>query len=169
MSAAQSRLQSVATSESAVLAILCIGVFSTALDQTVVVAALPSVMIDLEIPLTDLDKASWIVTGYLISYTVAMPLAGRLSDVYGRVRMFQAALLLFALGSALVAVAPNFEWIVSARVMQAAGGGATVPIAADRRVSLRTYTHQDPREIRVFGADADVAVGDTVELYAAVL
>ena len=92
------------------------------------VAALPSVMIDLEIPLTDLDKASWIVTGYLISYTVAMPLAGRLSDVYGRVRMFQAALLLFAIGSALVAIAPNFEWIVGARVLRAAGGGATVPI-----------------------------------------
>ena len=110
------------------LGVLCVGVFSTALDQTIVVAALPSVMIDLEIPLTDLDKASWIVTGYLISYTVAMPLAGRLSNVYGRVRMFQAALLLFAIGSALVAVAPNFEWIVGARVLQAAGGGATVPI-----------------------------------------
>jgi MFS family permease len=63
-------------------------VFSTALDQTVDVAALPSVMVDLEIPLTDLDTASWIVTAYLISYTVAMPLAGRLSDVHGRVRMF---------------------------------------------------------------------------------
>ena len=128
MSAAQSRLTSLGSSQSVVLAILCVGVFSTALDQTVVVAALPSVMVDLEIPLTDLDKASWIVTGYLISYTVAMPLAGRLSDVYGRVRMFQAALLLFAVGSALVAVAPNFEWIVIARVLQAAGGGATVPI-----------------------------------------
>ena len=55
-------------------------------------------------------------------------------------------------------------------IHNAAGiGGATIPIAADRRVSLRTYTHQDPRELRVFGADADVAVGDTVELYAAVL
>ena len=120
------------------LGVLCVGVFSTALDQTVVVAALPSVMIDLEIPLTDLDKASWIVTGYLISYTVAMPLAGRLSDVYGRVRMFQAALLLFAIGSALVAVAPNFEWIVGARVLQAAGGGATVPIGLAMAVGAVT-------------------------------
>ncbi|MCY4624724.1 MAG: MFS transporter [Chloroflexi bacterium] len=102
--------------------------FSTALDQTVVVAALPSVMVDLEIPLTDLDRASWIVTAYLIAYTVAMPLAGRLSDVYGRIRMFHAALLLFAIGSALVALAPNFPWVVSARVLQAIGGGATVPI-----------------------------------------
>ena len=129
MNALKSGRASLASSESAVLAILCLGVFSTALDQTVVVAALPSVMIDLEIPLTDLDRASWIVTGYLISYTVAMPLAGRLSDVHGRVRMFQVALLVFAIGSAFVAVAPNFEWIVLSRVAQAAGGGATVPIA----------------------------------------
>ena len=85
------------------LGILCLGVFSTALDQTVVVAALPSVMVDLEIPLTDLDRAAWIVTAYLVAYTVAMPLAGRLSDVYGRVRMFQAALVVFSIGSAFVA------------------------------------------------------------------
>ena len=128
MKSARSGLMALGSSQSVVLGILCLGVFSTALDQTVVVAALPSVMVDLEIPLTDLDKASWIVTAYLVSYTVAMPLAGRLSDVYGRVRMFQAALVLFAIGSALVAVAPNFPWVVTARVLQAAGGGATVPI-----------------------------------------
>ncbi len=128
MTAARARISAVGSSSTVVLTILCLGVFSTALDQTVVVAALPSVMLDLEIPLTDLDRASWIVTGYLVSYTVAMPLAGRLSDVYGRVRMFQAALLLFAVGSFLVAIAPTFEWIVVARVIQAFGGGATVPI-----------------------------------------
>ena len=128
MNAVRSRLTSLGSSQSVVLGILCLGVFSTALDQTVVVAALPSVMVDLEIPLTDLDRASWIVTGYLVSYTVAMPLAGRLSDVHGRVRMFQLALILFSIGSAFVAVAPNFPWVVSARVMQAIGGGATVPI-----------------------------------------
>ena len=121
-------LTSIESSQTAILGILCLGVFSTALDQTVVVAALPSVMLDLEIPLTDLDTAAWIVTGYLVSYTVAMPLAGRLSDVYGRVRMFQAALVVFAVGSAFVALAPNFSWIVVARVVQAFGGGATVPI-----------------------------------------
>lgn len=128
MNAVRTRLSALASSESVVLAIICLGVFSTALDQTVVVAALPSVMVDLEIPLTDLDRASWIVTAYLVSYTVAMPLAGRLSDVYGRVRMFQAALVLFSIGSGLVAVAPDFPWVVSARVLQAIGGGATVPI-----------------------------------------
>ena len=128
MSGVRSALSRMGSSQSVVLGILCLGVFSTALDQTVVVAALPRLMVDLEIPLTDLDKASWIITGYLVSYTVAMPLAGRLSDVYGRVRMFQAALVVFAIGSGLVALAPNFNWIVPARVIQAVGGGATVPI-----------------------------------------
>ena len=128
MNAARSALASLRSSQSVVLGIICLGVFSTALDQTVVVAALPSVMVDLKIPLSDLDRAAWIVTGYLVSYTVAMPLAGRLSDVYGRVRMFQVALVVFSIGSALVALAPNFPWIVSARVLQAFGGGATVPI-----------------------------------------
>ena len=130
------RLASLGSSQPVVLGILCLGVFSTALDQTVVVAALPSVMVDLEIPLTDLDKASWIVTAYLVSYTVAMPLAGRLSDVYGRVKMFQAALVLFSVGSAFVALAPNFPWVVSARVLQAIGGGATVPISLAMAVGV---------------------------------
>ena len=128
MSGLRQRLTSLGSSESVVLTVLCLGVFSTALDQTVVVAALPGVMVDLEIPLTELDRASWIVTAYLVAYTVAMPLGGRLSDVHGRVRMFQAALVVFSVGSAFVALAPNFGWIVSARVVQAIGGGATVPI-----------------------------------------
>ena len=128
MTGARQRLASLGSSQSVVLGVICLGVFSTALDQTVVVAALPRVMVDLEIPLTDLDKASWIITAFLVSYTVAMPLAGRLSDVHGRVRMFQAALVVFAIGSALVAIAPNFTWVVPARVLQAMGGGATVPI-----------------------------------------
>ena len=127
-SSLRAQISSLGSSQTIVLSIICLGVFSTALDQTVVVAALPSVMVDLEIPLTDLDRASWIVTGYLVAYTVAMPLAGRLSDVHGRIRMFQWALVLFSIGSGLVAVAPDFEWVVSSRVLQAIGGGATVPI-----------------------------------------
>ena len=142
MNAARSRLARLASSESVIIGIICLGVFSTALDQTVVVAALPSVMVDLEIPFTDLDTASWIVTAYLISYTVAMPLAGRLSDVYGRVRMFQAALVLFSIGSGLVAVAPDFPWVVAARTLQAIGGGATVPIGLAMAVAAVQPRHR---------------------------
>ena len=142
MNAARSRLTSLSSSQSVVIAIICLGVFSTALDQTVVIVALPTLMVELEVPLTDLDTATWIITGYLVSYTVAMPLAGRLSDVYGRVRMFQAALLVFAIGSAFVALAPNFQWIVAARVIQAVGGGATVPIGLAMAVAAVAPHHR---------------------------
>ena len=111
-----------------ILAVVCLGVFSTALDQTVVVMAIPSVMLDLKIPVTQLDRVSWIVTAYLLGYTAAMPLIGRLADVYGYPRVYQAALVVFAIGTSLVAVSPNLEWMVGARIIQAIGGGATVPI-----------------------------------------
>ena len=112
----------------AILAITGAGAFIAALDQTVVVTALPSVMLDLKIPITELDKVSWIITSYLLGYTVAMPLIGRLGDVYGYPRVCQASLIVFCVGTSLVAVAPNFEWMIGARVIQAIGGGGTVPI-----------------------------------------
>ncbi len=111
-----------------VLTIVCLGVFVAALDQTVVVTGLPSVMLDLRIPLTELDRVSWIITGYLLGYTVAMPLMGRISDVYGHPRVYQVSLVLFALGSLLVALSSTLSWVVASRIIQAVGGGATVPI-----------------------------------------
>ena len=111
-----------------VLTIVGLGAFVTALDQTVVVTALPSVMLDLKIPITELDRASWIITAYLLGYTVAMPLIGRVADVYGYPRVYQVSLLVFIAGTTLVALSSNLEWMVGARVIQAIGGGATVPI-----------------------------------------
>ena len=111
-----------------VLTIVALGVFITALDQTVVVTALPSVMLDMKVPIARLDRVSWVVTAYLLGYTVAMPLIGRLADVYGYRLVYWCSLGVFCLGSALVAVATNLEWMVAARVVQAVGGGATVPI-----------------------------------------
>ena len=111
-----------------ILTITGLGAFIAALDQTVVVTALPSVMLDLKIPITELDRVSWIITAYLLGYTVAMPLIGRLGDVYGYVRVYQASLIVFCIGTSLVAVAPHFEWMIGARVIQAIGGGGTVPI-----------------------------------------
>ena len=111
-----------------IILIVCLGVFVAALDQTVVVTALPSIMFDIKLPLTRLDQASWIITGYLLGYTVAMPLMGRISDVYGHPRIYQVALVFFALGSLMVALSSSLHWIVASRVVQAVGGGATVPI-----------------------------------------
>ena len=125
-----------------VFTIIGLGAFITALDQTVVVTALPSVMLDLRVPIAELDRAAWIITAYLLGYTVAMPLIGRLGDVYGYPRVYQASLVVFCIGTSLVAVSSSLEWMVGARVVQAVGGGATVPIGMALAVSLA------PRERR---------------------
>src|SRR5437867_8252994 len=136
----------------AMLALLtaCAAVFLTALDQTVVVTALPQIITDLQIPVVQLDRAAWIVSGYLLGYVIAMPLMGRVSDMYGRRRILFICLGIFALGSLFCGLAPmlgnsfdligplqkigidvgssSLAWLVGARFVQAAGGGAVVPV-----------------------------------------
>src|SRR5438105_8575200 len=92
----------------ALLAMLaaCSAVFLTALDQTVVVTALPSIITDLQIPVPQLDRAAWIISGYLLGYVIAMPLMGRISDMYGRRRVFMICLSIFAIGSLFCGLAP---------------------------------------------------------------
>ena len=111
------------------LAPVLFGVFIAADDQTVIVTVLPEIMFDLRIQPNELDRASWTITGYLLGYVAAMPLMGRLGDVWGRRRMYAASMLLFMAGSAASALTRNLEWLVAARVAQAVGAGALVPIS----------------------------------------
>ena len=76
-----------------------IGVFIAADDQTVIVTVLPQIMLDMRVTITELDRASWTVTGYLLGYLAAMPLIGRLSDVVGHRRLFIFAMIWFMVGS----------------------------------------------------------------------
>ena len=108
---------------------VCTGVFIAADDQTVVVTVLPNIMLDMEVQVNQLDRASWTITGYLLGYVAAMPLIGRLSDVWGHRRLFIVSTALFMAGSAGVALAPNLTWLVALRVFQAVGAGALVPIS----------------------------------------
>ena len=108
---------------------VCVGVFIAADDQTVVVTVLPRIMLDMEVQITELDRASWTITGYLLGYVAAMPLVGRLSDVWGHRRLFMLSTVLFMAGSAAVAMAPSLEWLVVTRVFQAMGAGALVPVS----------------------------------------
>ncbi len=132
------------------LIVASIGVFFTALDQTVVVTALPQITNDLHIPITQLDHAAWIISAYLLGFVIAMPLMGRVSDLYGRRRIFLLCLFLFGFGSFFCAVAPalgnsvslqflaplhidtsspGLIWLIAARLIQAIGGGAVVPVS----------------------------------------
>lgn len=110
------------------LAIAALGIFLAALDQTVIVTALWPISQDLQIPITELDKAAWVVTAYLLGYTVALPLMGRVADVYGQRRIYIIAMGVFMLGSVLCALAPSLGWLIAARGLQAVGGGAVLPV-----------------------------------------
>ncbi|MHB8577288.1 MAG: MFS transporter [Dehalococcoidia bacterium] len=112
------------------LLLLGAGVFFGTLDQTVVVTVLPDVIKDIHLPInTKFGEAAWIVNGYLLGYTVAMPVMGRLADVLGRVRIFLVCLGIFMAGSVLVAISPNLPLLVAARAFQAIGGGGLLPVA----------------------------------------
>ena len=105
------------------------GVFFAGFDQTFVVTILPDMLRDLGIPISQLGRASWIVNGYLIGYAVALPLMGRIADAWGRSRIYAAAVGVYILGSVGAALAPNLEVLTVARLVQALGGGAVVPIS----------------------------------------
>ncbi|MDD5092884.1 MAG: MFS transporter [Dehalococcoidia bacterium] len=115
-------------SHNLILFAVCAGIFVAALDQTVIYGALNEIMFDLHMNVTRLDQVSWLVSGYLLGYTFAMPLVGRISDVYGHRRMYILSLLVFMVGSVLIALMASFNYILAARVVQAIGGGAVVPV-----------------------------------------
>jgi MFS family permease len=125
-------------SPAAVMTVICLGIFVASLDQTVIYGALPDMMATIMLPVTKLDQAAWIVIGYLLGFTFAMPLIGRLSDVYGHSRIYILSLVVFMAGSVLVTLSKSIEWMVGARIVQAVGGGALVPVAMAITGSLYT-------------------------------
>jgi EmrB/QacA subfamily drug resistance transporter len=113
-----------------ILVVISGAVFLGALDLTVVSTILPQVIFDFEIPLPQgLNQAAWIVTGYLLAYTITMPFMGRLSDLYGRRLVYLLCLVFFLIGSLTVALANTLALLIAGRVVQALGAGALVPVS----------------------------------------
>lgn len=136
------------------LIVVALGVFVAADDQTAIVTVLPSVIEDVGITVDDFYRSSWIINGYLLGYLVALPLLGRIADVYGRGRIFVATLAVFIAGSALVALAPTFEWLIVARAIQAVGAGGVVPVA------MAIVVDELPPSRRVLGLGAIAAASE---------
>ena len=108
-----------------VLGGLMAGMLLAALDQSIVGTALPRIVSDLG----GLDQLSWVVTAYLLTSTAATPLWGKISDLYGRRPIFQAAIVIFLVGSVLAGLSQNMPQLIGFRALQGIGGGGLMAIA----------------------------------------
>ncbi|MGW4434836.1 DHA2 family efflux MFS transporter permease subunit [Streptomyces sp. NPDC004596] len=104
---------------------LLLGLLLAALDQTIVATALPTIVSDLG----GLEHLSWVVTAYLLASTAATPLWGKLGDQYGRKKLFQTAIVIFLVGSALCGMAQDMPQLIAFRALQGLGGGGLMVLS----------------------------------------
>ena len=130
-----------------IIAGLMLSMFLSALEQTIVAPALSAIGKSLG----DIENLSWVVTAYLLTATVATPLFGKLSDIYGRRSMMLIAVAIFLVGSLACALAPNMPTLVLARALQGFGGGGILPLAQTVIADILS-----PRERPIFQAYSSV-------------
>jgi EmrB/QacA subfamily drug resistance transporter len=104
---------------------LMAGMLLAALDQTIVSTALPTIVGELG----GLDHLSWVVTSYLLTSTAVVPLYGKISDLYGRKIVFQAAIVIFLIGSVLSGISQSMWMLIVFRGVQGLGGGGLMAMA----------------------------------------
>jgi EmrB/QacA subfamily drug resistance transporter len=108
-----------------ILSGLILGMFLAALDQTIVSTAIRTIGDDLN----GLSVQAWVTTAFLITSTIATPLFGKLSDIYGRKPFFMLAISIFILGSALCGLAHSMYQLAAFRAFQGIGAGGLFPLA----------------------------------------
>jgi EmrB/QacA subfamily drug resistance transporter len=104
---------------------LMAGMLLAALDQTIVSTALPTIVGELG----NQERLAWVVTAYLLSSTVSTPLWGKISDLYGRKRLYQLAIVVFVVGSMLIGLAQNLGFLIAFRAMQGLGAGGLMALS----------------------------------------
>jgi EmrB/QacA subfamily drug resistance transporter len=104
---------------------LMLGLFLAALDQTIVSTALPTIVGDFHRS----NLLSWVITAYLLASTASTPLWGKTGDLYGRKRVFQLAIVVFLVASALCGASQNMFELIAFRGLQGVGGGGLLSLA----------------------------------------
>ncbi len=107
--------------------VVSLALLMSSIDSTIVAVGLPNMMEGLH---TNLVWIGWVLTAYSLMQTIIMPMAGKLSDDFGRKNLFLGCVVLFTGSSLLCAIAPNVYLLIFFRVLQAIGGGAFMPSAA---------------------------------------
>ncbi|MCU1657027.1 MAG: putative multidrug resistance protein [Pseudonocardiales bacterium] len=108
-----------------ILSGLILGMFLAALDQTIVSTAIRTIGDDLH----GLSVQAWVTTAFLITSTIATPLFGKMSDIYGRKPLFMIAITIFITGSALCGLATSMYMLAAFRAFQGIGAGGLFPLA----------------------------------------
>jgi EmrB/QacA subfamily drug resistance transporter len=109
-----------------VFAIVSIGLFMASIDQTIVATALPAIEHDLH---AGINWSGWTITIYALGQVIAMPMAGKISDMYGRKKVFGVSAAVFTIASLCCGFAPTMPLLLLPRFIQALGGGAFMPSA----------------------------------------
>ncbi|HXJ25167.1 MAG TPA: MFS transporter, partial [Streptosporangiaceae bacterium] len=109
-----------------VFAIVSIGLFMSSIDQTIVATALPAIERELN---ATINWSGWTISIYALGQVIAMPMAGKISDMYGRKKVFMISAVIFTLSSLCCGFAGSMAFLLLARFIQALGGGAFMPSA----------------------------------------
>lgn len=102
-----------------------LGLFTSAMDQTVVGTSMPRIIADLG----GFGLFSWVGTGFMLASTTTVPIVGKLSDMYGRKPFYMAGIFILIAGSALSGMSQNVEQLIAFRVVQGLGAGMIMGIA----------------------------------------
>ncbi|HXW82175.1 MAG TPA: MDR family MFS transporter [Acidimicrobiales bacterium] len=135
-----------------IIGALMLGMLLAALDQTIVSTALPTIVGDLK----GGAHIAWVVTAYLLAATVSTPLWGKLGDQYGRKFFFQAAIVIFLVGSVFSGLAHSMVELIAFRALQGLGGGGLM-VGAQAIVGDIVSPRDRGRYMGLFGAVFGVA------------
>ncbi len=114
------------TTRTSIMIGLILGMLLACIDGTVVGTSLPQITADFP---NGMALYTWLITGYLLAETIVTPIAGKMSDLYGRKPIFLAGMILFLGGSIFAGFSQSMEWLIIARVIQGLGGGMLIPVA----------------------------------------
>lgn len=104
---------------------LMLAMFLASLDQTIVSTAMPRIVADLG----GFDRFTWVTTAYLVASTTVVPIAGRLSDLYGRKSFFLGGICIFLVGSVLAGLSQSMNQLIAFRAIQGIGGGCIMAMS----------------------------------------
>src|SRR5450631_4788296 len=130
-----------------ILCALLLGMLLAALDQTIVSTALPTIVGDLH----GGSHLAWVITAYLLATTVSTPLWGKLGDQYGRKFFFQAAIVIFLIGSILSGLSQSMFELIAFRAIQGLGAGGLM-VGAQAIVGDIVSPRERGRYVGLFGA-----------------